>query len=171
MASQALLIPTLVVFVPACMLFTGSLALLARGVTLSSFLQLLGATCLVIVVVAHVCEALHLFPSNRPRFLPVYKARAKTVRMTSMAMAPARGMVTSIGTSKRATPRPAVSMNQLSPVWFGAILLVIGIVLVLWGAERFTDGSLGVARVFALSPFYVGTVLSGFEPENLVTGG
>ena len=63
MASQALLIPTLVVFVPACMLFTGSLALLVRGVTLSSFLQLLGATCLVIVVVAHVCEALHLFPS------------------------------------------------------------------------------------------------------------
>ncbi len=63
MESQALLMRALVAFVPACMLFTGSLALLVRGVTLSSFLQLLGATCLVIVVVAHVCEALHLFPS------------------------------------------------------------------------------------------------------------
>jgi cation:H+ antiporter len=55
-------------------------------------------------------------------------------------------------------------------VLLGAVLLVAGIALVLWGAERFTDGSLGVARAFALSPFYVGTVVSGFEPENLVTG-
>lgn len=52
----------------------------------------------------------------------------------------------------------------------GTVLLVAGIVLVLWGAERFTDGTLGVARALALSPFYVGAVASGFEPENLVTG-
>jgi len=50
------------------------------------------------------------------------------------------------------------------------VLLVAGIALVLWGAERFTDGALGIARAFALSPFYVGAVVSGFEPENLVTG-
>src|SRR5205085_9542620 len=52
----------------------------------------------------------------------------------------------------------------------GAILVVAGIALVLWGADRFTDGAIGVARAFALNPFYVGIVASGFEPENLVTG-
>jgi len=61
-------------------------------------------------------------------------------------------------------------LDYFPPVWLGAIFLVLGIALVLWGAERFTDGSLSVARAFALSPFYVGTVVSGFEPENLVTG-
>jgi len=33
-----------------------------RGKTVCSFLQLLGAGCLVIVVLSHVFEALHLFP-------------------------------------------------------------------------------------------------------------
>lgn len=52
-----------------------------------------------------------------------------------------------------------------------AILLVAGLALVLWGAERFTDGAIGTASRFRLSTFYVGAVVSGFEPENLVTGG
>lgn len=52
----------------------------------------------------------------------------------------------------------------------GALLLVAGIALVLWGAERFTDGALRTATRFSLSSFYVGAVVSGFEPENLVTG-
>lgn len=52
----------------------------------------------------------------------------------------------------------------------GALLLVVGIALVIWGAERFTDGAIGTAARFALSPFIVGTVVSGFEPENLATG-
>ena len=30
-----------------------------------SFLQLLGAGCLMVVVLAHICEALHLFPWMR----------------------------------------------------------------------------------------------------------
>jgi cation:H+ antiporter len=51
-----------------------------------------------------------------------------------------------------------------------AVLLVIGIALVLWGADRFTDGAVGVARGLAWSTFWIGVVLSGFEPENLVTG-
>jgi hypothetical protein len=42
--------------------------------------------------------------------------------------------------------------------------------LVLWGAERFTEGAVGTALRFQLSTFYVGAVVSGFEPENLVTG-
>ena len=52
----------------------------------------------------------------------------------------------------------------------GAALLVAGMVLVLWGADRFTDGALQTAARFSLSTFYVGAVVSGFEPENLVTG-
>src|SRR2546425_501052 len=52
----------------------------------------------------------------------------------------------------------------------GSLLLVGGIVLVLWGAERFTDGALRTATRFGLSTFYVGALVSGFEPENLVTG-
>ena len=52
----------------------------------------------------------------------------------------------------------------------GGLLLVGGIVLVLWGAERFTDGAIRTAARLRVSAFYVGTVVSGFEPENLVTG-
>ena len=43
--------------------------------------------------------------------------------------------------------------------------------LVLWGAERFTEGAVGAAARFRLSTFYVGAVVSGFEPENLMIGG
>jgi len=50
------------------------------------------------------------------------------------------------------------------------MLLVLGMALVLWGAERFTEGAVGTALRFQLSTFYVGVVVSGFEPENLVTG-
>jgi cation:H+ antiporter len=52
----------------------------------------------------------------------------------------------------------------------GALLLVAGMALVLWGADRFTDGAVRTAARFSLSTFYVGAVVSGFEPENLVTG-
>jgi cation:H+ antiporter len=52
----------------------------------------------------------------------------------------------------------------------GAVLLVAGMALVLWGADWFTDGALRTAARFSLSTFYVGTVVSGFEPENVVTG-
>ena len=50
------------------------------------------------------------------------------------------------------------------------VLLVLGIGLVLWSAERLTDGVLGAAASFAVSAFFVGALVSGFEPENLVTG-
>lgn len=52
----------------------------------------------------------------------------------------------------------------------GSLLLVGGIVLILWGAERFTDGAIRAAARFGLSTFFVGALVSGFEPENLVTG-
>jgi len=56
------LLKSLVASVPACMLFSGALTWFFRGKTLYSFLQLLGAGCFVVVVLAHVSEGLHLFP-------------------------------------------------------------------------------------------------------------
>jgi hypothetical protein len=56
------LLKALVGLLPACMLFSGSVVLFSRGKTVCSFLQLLGAGCLMVVVLTHVCEALHLFP-------------------------------------------------------------------------------------------------------------
>jgi hypothetical protein len=56
------LFKALVALLPACMLFSGSVVMFFRGKTVSSFLQLLGAGCLVLVVLIHVSEALDLFP-------------------------------------------------------------------------------------------------------------
>jgi cation:H+ antiporter len=50
------------------------------------------------------------------------------------------------------------------------VLLLGGMALVLWGAERFTDGAIRAAMLCSLSPFYIGAIVSGFEPENLITG-
>jgi hypothetical protein len=59
---NALLLKSLVAWLPASMLFSGSVVLFFRGETVCGLLQLLGAGCLVVVVFTHVCEALHLFP-------------------------------------------------------------------------------------------------------------
>jgi cation:H+ antiporter len=50
------------------------------------------------------------------------------------------------------------------------VLFVLGIGVVLWAAERLTDGVVAAAASFAVSAFFVGALVSGFEPENLVTG-
>ncbi|HEV8676470.1 MAG TPA: hypothetical protein VGX21_20735 [Methylomirabilota bacterium] len=52
----------------------------------------------------------------------------------------------------------------------GGLLLILGLALVIWSAERFTDGAVRTSVLLRLSPFYVGIVVSGLEPENLVTG-
>ena len=51
--------------IPVCALFTGSVIIWLRRKSISSFLQCLGATGLVIVVLTHVFEAFRLFPSMR----------------------------------------------------------------------------------------------------------
>jgi len=61
----ATLAKSLIAFLPAGMLFCGSVVVFLRGKTVPSFLQLVGAGCLVVVALAHVFEALHLFPSMR----------------------------------------------------------------------------------------------------------
>ena len=48
--------------IPACMLFSGSAVLFFTGRSFASFLQVLGAGCLMVVVFTHVAEALRLFP-------------------------------------------------------------------------------------------------------------
>jgi hypothetical protein len=59
---NATLSKALVALVPEGILFVGSVLLFLREKTLGSFLQPLGAGCLVVVVLTHLCEALHLFP-------------------------------------------------------------------------------------------------------------
>jgi hypothetical protein len=59
---NATLSKALVALVPAGILFVGSVLLFLREKTLGSFLRPLGAGCLVVVVLTHLCEALHLFP-------------------------------------------------------------------------------------------------------------
>ena len=54
------IVKALIALVPACMLFCGSVVLFARRKTVCSLLQLLGAGCLIVVVL--ICEALQLFP-------------------------------------------------------------------------------------------------------------
>jgi hypothetical protein len=61
-AMNVTLLKALVALVPASMLFFGSIVLFTRRKAMCSLLQLLGAGCLVAVVLAHVCEALRLFP-------------------------------------------------------------------------------------------------------------
>ena len=52
----------LIAFLPASMLFSDSAVFFFRGKSRSALLQLIGAACLMIVVLTHVCEALHLLP-------------------------------------------------------------------------------------------------------------
>jgi hypothetical protein len=62
MAVNTALVVGLVLLVPASLMFFGSVVLFCRGKSAWSFLQLVGAGCLVIVVLCHLSEALHLFP-------------------------------------------------------------------------------------------------------------
>ena len=56
------LLKALVALAPAGILLVGAVLLFLRERTLGSFLQMLGAGCLVVVVLTHLCEALNLFP-------------------------------------------------------------------------------------------------------------
>jgi hypothetical protein len=56
------LLKALVAMAPTCMLFAGSLILFLRVRTVCRLLQLLGSGCLVMVVLIHLSEVLHLLP-------------------------------------------------------------------------------------------------------------
>lgn len=55
------ILKALVALLPAGALFSGSVVLFCRGKNVSSFLQQIGAGCLVVVVLTHIFEALHVF--------------------------------------------------------------------------------------------------------------
>ena len=56
------LIKAFIALVPVCMLLFGSAVMVRGEKTFPTLLQLVGAGCLVIVILSHVCEALQLFP-------------------------------------------------------------------------------------------------------------
>lgn len=58
---DATLLKALIALVPVCLIFAGSLVLHIRSKTGFAILQLIGSACLVLVVLIHLCEALHLF--------------------------------------------------------------------------------------------------------------
>jgi succinate dehydrogenase/fumarate reductase cytochrome b subunit len=62
---NATLLKALVALAPTLMLFSGSVFLYVRTKTMSSLIQVVGAGCLMVVVLTHVCEGLNLFPSMR----------------------------------------------------------------------------------------------------------
>jgi hypothetical protein len=55
----------LVVSVSAFLMFSASVASFSKGKTVWSLMQLVGAGCLLVVGLCHVCEAVHLFPWMR----------------------------------------------------------------------------------------------------------
>ena len=60
---KASLLVSLVMLVPTALMFSGSAIWFCREKTVWSFLQLVGAGCLAIVVICHLFEAVQLFPS------------------------------------------------------------------------------------------------------------
>jgi hypothetical protein len=52
----------------------------------------------------------------------------------------------------------------------GVIVLVVGIGVVVLGADALLDGLLGVGRTLGIAPFVLSVALSGFETENLAAG-
>lgn len=56
------LVRALAALVPSGMLLFGSFIMFLRTRKVSALLQLVGATGLVLVVLAHLCEAIHLLP-------------------------------------------------------------------------------------------------------------
>lgn len=60
---NATLFKTLLALVPTCLLLSGSTIMFFRRRTLLVLMQLVGASCMVLVVLTHLCEALRLFPA------------------------------------------------------------------------------------------------------------
>jgi hypothetical protein len=56
------LFKALIALLPVSLLLSGSVIMWLRGKTSYQLIQLFGAGCLVVVVLTHVCEALHLLP-------------------------------------------------------------------------------------------------------------
>ena len=42
------------------------------------------------------------------------------------------------------------------------VAIVVGLVLLVWSADRFVDGAVGVAQFFGMSTFLIGMLVVGF---------
>lgn len=60
-------------------------------------------------------------------------------------------------------------MNTVLTLTPPAALLALGVVLLLWGADRFMDDVVAVARFVRVSVLVVGLLAAGAEPEELTT--
>ena len=60
---NATLFKALLALVPTSLLLSGSTIMFFRRKTLLLLMQLVGASCIALVVLAHMCEALRLFPA------------------------------------------------------------------------------------------------------------
>ena len=59
---HVMLAKAFVTLLPLCLLFCGAIIFFVRARSVGSFLQLVGAGCLLVVPLTHICEALHIFP-------------------------------------------------------------------------------------------------------------
>ena len=57
-------------------------------------------------------------------------------------------------------------------MWLQGIVLIVSLLVLAWSADKFVDGSCGLARVLGVSPFLIGMLIVGFgtsAPEMLVS--
>src|SRR5216683_4529948 len=58
---------------------------------------------------------------------------------------------------------------MMLPLFFALILLLIGTVLLVVGADWFLDGAGDLARALGVSALVLGVLLAGLEPEEMLT--
>src|SRR6266567_2043952 len=58
---------------------------------------------------------------------------------------------------------------MILPLFLALILLLIGTVLLVFGADWFLDGAGDLARALGMSALVLGVVLAGLEPEEMLT--
>lgn len=59
---------------------------------------------------------------------------------------------------------------NIASAGLSVLLVVAGLLLILWFAEKIVDGTVGVARSLHASTFLIAAVILGFDPENLAVG-
>jgi cation:H+ antiporter len=52
----------------------------------------------------------------------------------------------------------------------GIALFIVGLILVVFFAERLVEGAVGTALGFGVSVFLISVIFLGFDPENLAVG-
>src|SRR5256885_8787275 len=58
---------------------------------------------------------------------------------------------------------------MMLPLFLALILLLIGTVLLVFGADWFLDGAGDLARALGVSALVLGVLLAGLEPEEMLT--